>query len=263
NLLMQYAVNQLDNATDLQLCMWWDLSRDRAALFGNPEEMKRTGRINASWQQVVAWVSGRIRTYRGGRLVAVDPFENPHEVRLPGGAAVTAIPIGSAEPLTLPRRNRGLKSVSVLMAILPRQLNDLLRERARGAAAGSGLRAPSLPRRSRSGGTRSAWAGPTPERIARTSRMRRKISLRIRLGRSGRRRTRFLGLPPPTDQHDEEDRAQDDDREHCVWPDAGKQGRRTYHCGSHGYGPLPAGGERAVGDGDIPDVPARSPGEVE
>ena len=79
NLLMQYAANQLDKATDLQLCVWWDLSRDRAALFGNPEEMKRTGRINASWQQVLAWVSGRVRTYRGGRLVAVDPFENPQE----------------------------------------------------------------------------------------------------------------------------------------------------------------------------------------
>src|SRR5436190_683900 len=68
--------------------------------------------------------------------VAVDPFENRHEVRLPGGAAVTAIPIGSTEPLTLPRRNRGLKSVSVLMAILPRQLSDLLRERAREIAGG-------------------------------------------------------------------------------------------------------------------------------
>jgi len=136
NLLMQYAANQLDKATDLQLCVWWDLSRDRAALFGNPEEMKRTGRINASWQQVLAWVSGRVRTYRGGRLVAVDPFENPQEVRLPGGAMVTATPIGSTEPITLPRRNRGLKSVSVLMAFLPRQLNDLLRERAREIAGG-------------------------------------------------------------------------------------------------------------------------------
>src|SRR5204862_8326422 len=81
NLLMQYAVNQLDKATDLQLCMWWDLSRDRAALFGNPAEMKRTGRINASWQRVVAWVAGRSRTYRGGRLVAGGPFEHPRRAR--------------------------------------------------------------------------------------------------------------------------------------------------------------------------------------
>src|SRR5207237_903668 len=54
NLLMQYAANQLDKATDLQLCVWWDLSRDRAALFGNPAEMKRTGGSNESWQQVLA-----------------------------------------------------------------------------------------------------------------------------------------------------------------------------------------------------------------
>src|SRR5213079_3660192 len=50
--------------------------------------------------------------------------------------------------------------------------------RPRGAAAGSGLRAPSLPRGSRSGGAWSAWAGPTPERIARISRMIGKISSR-------------------------------------------------------------------------------------
>ena len=136
NLLMQYAANQLDRATDLQLCVWWDVSRDRAMLFGDPEEMRRTGRINASWQQVLAWVSGRVRTFRGGRLVAVDPFENPHEVRLPGGNAVSAVPIGSTEPITMPRRNRALRSVSVLMAILPRPVNDLLRERAREVASG-------------------------------------------------------------------------------------------------------------------------------
>src|SRR5207237_4694830 len=98
---------------------------------------RRHTRFKCDWSSDVCSSDlGRVRTYRGGRLVAVDPFENPQEVRLPGGAAVTAIPIGSTEPLTLPRRNRGLKSVSVLMAILPRQLNDLLRERAREIAGG-------------------------------------------------------------------------------------------------------------------------------
>jgi saccharopine dehydrogenase (NAD+, L-lysine-forming) len=132
NLLMQHAANQLDRVADLQLCVWWDLSRERATLFGDPEEMRKTGRINASWQQVLAWVSGRVRTYRGGRLVDVDPFEHPKEIPLPGdGGAVTAIPIGSTEPITFPRRIRGLRSVSVLMALLPPQLNEILREQAR------------------------------------------------------------------------------------------------------------------------------------
>ena len=136
NLLMQHAANQLDRVTDLQVCVWWDLSREKATLFGDPDEMSRTGRINASWQQVLAWVSGPVRTYRDGRLVDVNPFEDPQEVLLPRDGTVTAIPIGSTEPISIPRRIRGLRSASVFMALLPPQLNELLREQSQRIANG-------------------------------------------------------------------------------------------------------------------------------
>lgn len=43
---------------------------------------------------------------------------------------VTAIPIGSTEPITFSKRIPGIRSVSVLMALLPPQLNEILRDQA-------------------------------------------------------------------------------------------------------------------------------------
>jgi saccharopine dehydrogenase (NAD+, L-lysine-forming) len=137
NLMMQHAANQLDTVTDLQLCVWWQLTREETDLFGDADAMRKTGRINASWQTVLTWVAGRVRTYRGGRLVEVDPFEEATEVALPmNGGTVRAIPIGSTEPITFPRRIPALRSVSVLMALLPPQLNELLRVQSQRIASG-------------------------------------------------------------------------------------------------------------------------------
>ena len=137
NLMMQHAANQLDTVTDLQLCVWWQLTREETDLFGDADAMRKTGRINASWQTVLTWVAGRVRTYRNGRLVEVDPFEEATEVALPlNGWMVSAIPIGSTEPITFPRRIPALRSVSVLMALLPPQLNELLRVQSQRIASG-------------------------------------------------------------------------------------------------------------------------------
>jgi len=137
NLMMQHAANQLDTVTDLRLCVWWQLSREETDLFGDAEAMRKTGRINASWQTILTWVAGRIRTYRDGRLVEVDPFEEATEVALPmNGGTLRAIPIGSTEPITFPRRMPALRSVSVLMALLPPQLNELLGVQSKRIATG-------------------------------------------------------------------------------------------------------------------------------
>ena len=138
NLLMQHAANQLDAVEDVQLCVWWDLGGENIATFGDPEEMRTTGRVNASWQTVLTWVTGPVRTYRDGRLVAVDPFEDATEVTLPkDGGTVSAVPIGSTEPITIPRRIPGVRSVSIRMALLPPQLNEILRENTRRIAEGT------------------------------------------------------------------------------------------------------------------------------
>lgn len=136
NLLMQHAANRLVTAVDLQMCVWWDLSRE-TSLFGDPNEMRKSGRISGSWQQVLAWVAGRVGTFRDGRWVDVDPFEEMTDVPLPKDyGSVTAIPIGSTEPITFPRRSPGVRSVSVLMALHPPQVNELLRDQANRIATG-------------------------------------------------------------------------------------------------------------------------------
>src|SRR5204862_6287253 len=111
--------------------------REETYLFGDVDAMRKTGRINASWQTVLTGVAGRVRTYREGRLVEVDPVEEATEVSLPGnGGTVRAIPIGSTEPITFPRRMPAIRSASVVMALLPPQLNELLRVQSRQIATG-------------------------------------------------------------------------------------------------------------------------------
>ena len=136
NLLMQHASNQLEAAEALRFCVWWALSRETYKLMGDPEEMRTSGRVNASWQTILAWVAGHVRTYQGGRWIDVDPFEHATEVSLPTGAAVTAYPVASTEPVTLPRHLPGVRSVEVLLSLDPPQLNELLREQAQRVTAG-------------------------------------------------------------------------------------------------------------------------------
>lgn len=49
---------------------------------------------------------------------------------------MSAVPIGSTEPITFPRRIPSVRSVSIRMALLPPQLNEILREQTRQIAAG-------------------------------------------------------------------------------------------------------------------------------
>lgn len=136
NLLMRHAANQLDAVEGVRFCVWLALSRETYKVMGDPAEMRMSGRVNASWQTILAWVAGHVRTYREGRWVDVDPFEQAAKVSLPGGAAVSAYPVASTEPVTLPRYLPGVRTVEVLMSLDPPQLNELLGEQARRVAAG-------------------------------------------------------------------------------------------------------------------------------
>src|SRR5207237_8352126 len=94
SLIMQHAANRLETVRDLRLCVWWQLSREETDLFGDADAIRKTSRVNPSWQTVLSCGAGRVRTYRDGRLVEVDPFEEATEVSLPGsGGTVRAIPI--------------------------------------------------------------------------------------------------------------------------------------------------------------------------
>lgn len=136
NLLMLHASNQLDAAETLRWCTWWGMSPETYRLWGDPEEMRTSGRVNASWQTIMAWLAGPGWTYRGGKRVDVNPYEQATEISLPGGAGVTAYPVASTEPVTLPRHVPGVRTVEVLLALDPPQLNDLLLKHAHRVAAG-------------------------------------------------------------------------------------------------------------------------------
>ena len=129
NLMMGYAARNLDRTMDVRACVWWDLSRE-AGLFGDLAEMRKSGRISASWQQIFAWVAGKVRWYRRGRLVRINPFEEMRLVPLPTGQVVAAVPIGSTEPITLSRQLIGLRSASIFMGLHPPQLWELLQTHA-------------------------------------------------------------------------------------------------------------------------------------
>ncbi len=135
NLLMRHAANRFDAVEGVRFCAWWALSPETFTVMGDPEDMRTTGRVNASWQTILAWVAGRVRTYREGRWIDVDPFGEATEVALPVGDA-TAIPVGSTEPVTLPRYVPGVRDVEALLVLDPPQLNELLHEQARRIVAG-------------------------------------------------------------------------------------------------------------------------------
>ncbi len=135
NLLMMHAAHQLDRVQELRFCFLFPI-----VVWGDPKavlaEWRKSGRADASWQQVMRGLAGKIRLYRDGRWLDVDPLEDAVRVRLPQGGEVTAHPYGSAEPITLPRALPGVGSISVVWSLFPPQLNELWCELGRRIARG-------------------------------------------------------------------------------------------------------------------------------
>ncbi len=130
NLLARHAASQLDDVESVRICVWFALSRETYTAMGDPEGMRASGRVSASWQTILAWVARRVPIYRDGRRLDVEPFVTTTEVSLPGGSRVSAYPVASSEAITLPRNITGVRTVEVLMSLDPPQLNDLLRVQA-------------------------------------------------------------------------------------------------------------------------------------
>ena len=130
NLMMLHAARQLDEVEELQVCWFFPL-----AGWGDPSEMlatmRRTGRVDASWESLFRAASGTARVYRDGDWAEVDSLANPVDIRLPQGGEVTAYPMTSNETITFPRRLPRVKKVTGLMAMFPSQLNRLFQEHGR------------------------------------------------------------------------------------------------------------------------------------
>lgn len=126
NLLALHASRKFDRVEDIELRYIWSLLR----MYPEPErrfEELRTTAKHPGAEDLFPYLAGRpARSYRDGRWVDLNPWENPVEVTLPDGMTVTAYPVGMPESITLPRYISGVRNVSSLLGLCPPQLNELL-----------------------------------------------------------------------------------------------------------------------------------------
>jgi len=125
NLMLLHATRQLDKAEDLRFC----IVNIIAVVGGDPqtvlEQYRKSNRIDASMEWVMKSVTGKVRTYRDGRWLDIDPIEEAVRITSPHGSGFTAHPIDISDPITLPRTLLDIRSVSVVMSMFPPQLNEL------------------------------------------------------------------------------------------------------------------------------------------
>ncbi|MFQ5905683.1 MAG: saccharopine dehydrogenase family protein [bacterium] len=137
NLLAVHAAHQMDEIEELYVCILGHLATMGSfSPEASPARMHQSGRIDTAWQDVLEIGRGRVLMYREGHWMHVEPIENPVEIVLPSGASVTAYPVGTSEPVTLPRHLSGVKTVSTLSSFFPPQLNELYLREGRRIAKG-------------------------------------------------------------------------------------------------------------------------------
>lgn len=126
NLLAVHASRQFERTEDVQARFYVAGYLSQAV-----DELRKTGRVDTSLQQIVNAMSGPVRIYRDGRWMDIDPLENRVEITLPEGGTVTAYPVGHSEAITLPRHLPGVRSVSCVLGVSTPQLGELLLREAR------------------------------------------------------------------------------------------------------------------------------------
>lgn len=135
NLLLMHAASQLERVEELRACWVFPL-----VMWGDPKavltQWRRAGHADASWQTMIRAVRGKVRLYRDGRLIEVDPVKDAVRLKLPRGAEVVAQPLSDPIPITLPRTLRSVRSASHVMSLIPPQLNELYCDLRRRVAAG-------------------------------------------------------------------------------------------------------------------------------
>jgi len=136
NLMLLHASHQLDKAEDLRFC----IVNIIAAIGGDPQtvltQYRKSNKTDASMQWLMKSVTGKVRSYRDGRWLDIDPIEDAVLITSPYGGEFTAHPVDISEPITLPRALPDIRSVSVVLSVYPPQLNELWCELGRRIARG-------------------------------------------------------------------------------------------------------------------------------
>lgn len=125
NLLAVHASGKFDRLEEVQLRFVFNIP---AFLTDIPQALKKlrsTGHVDATLLGTIYAASMPARAYREGRWIEIEAEENPVDVTHPDGETVTAYPVGTSEPITLPRYLPGVRSVTSLLSFFPPQLNEL------------------------------------------------------------------------------------------------------------------------------------------
>ena len=130
NLMMKHASSQLDNVEDVRLLLTYNLVGMISHLSAEgpakaASEMRRTGKVNASWETVMNWGGGRVLVYEKGKVVDVNPLNRLERIELPDEGNAVFFPIGSPEAITIPHFLRNIDSASYMMRVSPPQISDL------------------------------------------------------------------------------------------------------------------------------------------
>ena len=124
NLTMLRAARALDVAEEVRHCVVYIPAHKAEMPAERLQRWRRTGRVDASWQLIMRSFAPPVSVVRAGRLTAVDPGDEPVAVALPGGAQVTAYPVGFSEPVTLHEALPALPVASALWSFVPSALNE-------------------------------------------------------------------------------------------------------------------------------------------
>lgn len=123
NLMMMHAASQFDEVEDV--CFYGTLPLAEfmePMLRDDSSAADKSGQVSASLETVMKWYESPARVFRDGRLTDIDPFDSGTIVRLPSGHTLTAYPVNTVEPITIPRHLKAVKNVSVQACIVPSPL---------------------------------------------------------------------------------------------------------------------------------------------
>lgn len=134
NLLAMMASKQFDTVEEVLFC--YQLALPDAMLREAVDELRRSGRVDPSWQVVMNNVASPVRVYRNGSWAMINPLDHGVEVRSPLGSTATAYPAANPEQIILPRYLSGLRSASCVCSITPPELSALVHQEAQRISRG-------------------------------------------------------------------------------------------------------------------------------
>jgi len=128
NLLAVEAVKQFDRVEEMMFCYLLALPDD--LLKEDVDVLRKSGKVDPSWQLVMNNVAGLARVYRNGSWTMINPLDHGVEIKSPGGSTATAYPDSNPEQITIPRCLPGVPNVTCVLAITPPDMSELVHRQA-------------------------------------------------------------------------------------------------------------------------------------